>query len=66
LYAAVGSLNYTNDLHKDNIQLILIKMDSNLEKFMQQYPYNLFNRQLKMLQLAVKTIISYNSHLSGN
>lgn len=54
-----------NDLHKDKINLVLIKMDSNLEKFMQQCPYHVFSRKLKMLQLAVKTIISFSNH-SGN
>lgn len=58
LDSAVGSLDYTNNLHKENINLVLIKMDSNIVKFMQQHPYHPYVRKLKMLQLAVKTIIS--------
>lgn len=57
LDAAVGSLNYTSDLHKENINLVLIKMDGNIEKFLQRYPSNHFARKLKMLQFAVKTMI---------
>lgn len=65
--SAVGSLDYTNDLHKDNVQLILQLMEKNVEKFMQQYPYHAYVRKFKMLQLAVKTIIgySYNHHVNN-
>ncbi|XP_029348674.1 enhancer of mRNA-decapping protein 4 isoform X1 [Acyrthosiphon pisum] len=61
LEAAIGSLDYTNDHHKENTNLVLIKMDSSVEKFVQQYPLNPYSRRLKMLQLAIKTIISYQT-----
>lgn len=59
--AAIGSLDYTNDHHKEYTNLVLIKMDSSVEKFVQQYPLNPYSRRLKMLQLAIKTIISYHA-----
>lgn len=58
LEAAIGSLDYTNEHHKDNINLVLIKTDSNVEKFVQHNPLNPYCRKLKMLQLAIKTMIS--------
>ncbi|KAL5237019.1 hypothetical protein ACI65C_004429 [Semiaphis heraclei] len=61
LDAAIGSLDYTNDHHKENTYLVLIKMDSSIEKFVLQYPLNPFSRRLKMLQLAIKSIISYQA-----
>ncbi|XP_022170349.1 enhancer of mRNA-decapping protein 4 [Myzus persicae] len=60
LEAAIGSLDYTNDHHRENTNLVLIKMDSSVEKFVQQYPLNPYSRRLKMLQLAIKTIINYH------
>jgi len=59
LDAAIGSLDYTNDHHKENINLVLIKTDSSVEKFVQLYPLNPYSRKLKMLQLAIKSMISY-------
>uniref|UniRef100_A0A2S2PE80 Enhancer of mRNA-decapping protein 4 n=1 Tax=Schizaphis graminum TaxID=13262 RepID=A0A2S2PE80_SCHGA len=59
LDAAIGSLDYTNDHHKENINLVLIKTDSSVEKFVQLYPLNAYSRKLKMLQLAIKSMISY-------
>lgn len=55
---AIGSLDYTNEHHKDNINLVLIKTDSNVEKFVQHNSLNPYCRKLKMLQLAIKTMIS--------
>lgn len=66
--AAIGSLNYEKFelIHKENINLVLIKLDSNLEKFILQNVYSHYSRKLKMLQLAVKTIISYHNNSSIN
>ncbi|XP_050529005.1 enhancer of mRNA-decapping protein 4 [Daktulosphaira vitifoliae] len=59
LEAAVGSLDYTTDPHKEHIKLVLSKMENNMEKFLQINPFNPYCRKIKMLQLAVKTMISY-------
>ncbi|XP_025194256.1 enhancer of mRNA-decapping protein 4 [Melanaphis sacchari] len=59
LEAAIGSLDYTNDHYKENINLVLIKTDTSVEKFVQHYPLNPYSRKLKMLQLAIKSMISY-------
>lgn len=66
LDTAVGSLDYANDLHKDNVQLILQRMEKSVEKFVQQYPYHAYVRKFKMLQFAVKTIIGYNLNHHAN
>jgi len=61
LEAAIGSLDYTDDHHRENMYLVLIKMDSSAEKFVQQYPLSPFSRKFKMIQLAIKSIISYQA-----
>ncbi|XP_025421939.1 enhancer of mRNA-decapping protein 4 [Sipha flava] len=58
LDAAVSNLDYINEHYKEKVHLILIKLDQSIENFIQRYPTNNFCRKLKMLQLAVKTIIS--------
>ncbi|XP_050426511.1 enhancer of mRNA-decapping protein 4 [Adelges cooleyi] len=60
LEAAVGSLDYTNDHHRENITLVLRRMETNIEKFLSLNPHNPFCRKIKMLQLAVKTMINFN------
>lgn len=66
--AAVSYLDYTNDSHKEKVNRVLIKMNMNVDKFLQHYTTHPYCCKLKMLKLAVKTIISYkhNVNSSGN
>lgn len=58
--AAVGSLDFQNDLHKENMSFVLQKLEKNVEKLLQQFPYHSYARKFKMLQFAVKTILNQN------
>lgn len=61
LDAAVSNLDYSNEHYKEKVNLVLIKLDQSIENFIQRYPMNNFCRKLKMLQLAVKTLISISN-----
>ncbi|VVC44130.1 WD40/YVTN repeat-like-containing domain,Enhancer of mRNA-decapping protein 4, WD40 repeat region,WD40- [Cinara cedri] len=65
LEAAVSYLDYSNDSHRETINKVLIKMNNSIDKFIKYYPAHPYGRKLKMLRLAVKTIIHFKNHVNS-
>lgn len=57
LVAAVGSLDYQKDVYKENMKLVLQKLEKNVKQYVKQFPDNAFAGKFKLLKGGVRNIL---------